>query len=227
MAQIITPEQDKFLAFAGKSKYLREHFYFTGGTALAAFYLRHRLSEDIDLFIENAEVPLHFVTSFIKKAQKELGIENIYTEAGIKYGHHLETAVRAKALYERDKDYVVKDGEIVIVDEIQFFDQSLIGVLQSLVWQGKVVYVAGLDTDWRGRPFGPVPEVLSIATQVYRLQAECSVCSQPAVRSQRIAQSEEDIFLGTNEYEPRCLQHFFVPNLEKTNNSQISLQAIT
>ncbi len=75
MAQIITPEQDKFLAFAGKSKYLREHFYFTGGTALAAFYLRHRLSEDIDLFIENAEVPLHFVASFIKKAQKELGIQ--------------------------------------------------------------------------------------------------------------------------------------------------------
>ncbi|HXK39012.1 MAG TPA: preprotein translocase subunit SecA [Candidatus Paceibacterota bacterium] len=57
----------------------------------------------------------------IEKAQKELGIENIYTEAGIKYAHHLETAVRAKALYERDKDYVVssggKNGEIVIVDE--------------------------------------------------------------------------------------------------------------
>ncbi|MDO8482089.1 MAG: preprotein translocase subunit SecA [bacterium] len=53
----------------------------------------------------------------IEKAQQELGIENIYTEAGIKYAHHLETAVRAKALYELDKDYVVKNGEIVIVDE--------------------------------------------------------------------------------------------------------------
>lgn len=63
------------MAFAGESKYLREHFYFTGGTPLAAFYLHHRLSEDIDLFIEDAEVPLRFVTSFIKKAQKELGIQ--------------------------------------------------------------------------------------------------------------------------------------------------------
>ncbi|HWP61361.1 MAG TPA: preprotein translocase subunit SecA, partial [Candidatus Paceibacterota bacterium] len=53
----------------------------------------------------------------IEKAEKHLGIENIYTDAGIKYVHHLETAVRAKALYERDKQYVVRDGLIVIVDE--------------------------------------------------------------------------------------------------------------
>ncbi len=53
----------------------------------------------------------------ITKAEKALGIENIYTEKGIKYVHHLETAVRAKALFERDKEYVVKDGEVIIVDE--------------------------------------------------------------------------------------------------------------
>ena len=53
----------------------------------------------------------------IEKAEKALGIENIYTDAGIKYVHHLETAVRAKALYERDKEYVVRDGQVVIVDE--------------------------------------------------------------------------------------------------------------
>ena len=55
--------------------------------------------------------------SGIEKAQAELGIENIYTDAGIKYVHHLETAVRAKALFERDKEYVVRDGQIIIVDE--------------------------------------------------------------------------------------------------------------
>ena len=55
--------------------------------------------------------------SGIEKAQRELGIENMYTEGGIKYVHHLETAVRAKALYDRDRDYVVKNGEVVIVDE--------------------------------------------------------------------------------------------------------------
>lgn len=53
----------------------------------------------------------------IEKAEKALGVDNIYTDKGIKYVHHLETAVRAKALFERDKDYVVQDGEVIIVDE--------------------------------------------------------------------------------------------------------------
>lgn len=75
--EIITPEQDRFLIFAGDTKYIQEHFYFTGGTPLAAFYLHHRLSEDIDLFIEDREVPLRFINSFIKKAEMKLGIQKI------------------------------------------------------------------------------------------------------------------------------------------------------
>ena len=53
----------------------------------------------------------------IEKAEKALGVENIYTDKGVKYVHHLETAVRAKALFNRDKEYVVRDGEVIIVDE--------------------------------------------------------------------------------------------------------------
>ena len=53
----------------------------------------------------------------ISKAEKTLGVENIYTDKGVKYVHHLETAVRAKALFNRDKEYVVRDGEVIIVDE--------------------------------------------------------------------------------------------------------------
>ncbi|MDP3785175.1 MAG: nucleotidyl transferase AbiEii/AbiGii toxin family protein [bacterium] len=75
MAKILTFEQDRFLELAGKSKYLRDNFYFTGGTPLAAFYLQHRLSEDIDLFIADKEVPLNFASSFIKKTGKALGIQ--------------------------------------------------------------------------------------------------------------------------------------------------------
>src|SRR3989344_4529468 len=75
------------------------------------------LVKEEDYSVEEKHKQIILTDKGIEKAQKELGIENIYTEAGIKYAHHLETAVRAKALYERDKDYVVKDGEIVIVDE--------------------------------------------------------------------------------------------------------------
>ncbi len=80
------------------------------------------LTKEEDYSVEEKHKQIILTDKGIEKAQKELGIENIYTEAGIKYAHHLETAVRAKALYERDKDYVVKSapsggGEIVIVDE--------------------------------------------------------------------------------------------------------------
>src|SRR3989338_5501561 len=75
------------------------------------------LVKEEDYSVEEKHKQIILTDKGIEKAQKELGIENIYTEAGIKYAHHLETAVRAKALYELDKDYVVKDGEIVIVDD--------------------------------------------------------------------------------------------------------------
>ena len=70
-----------------------------------------------DYEIEHKHKQIVLTDSGIEKAQKALGVENIYTDAGIKYVHHLETAVRARALFERDKAYVVKDGQIVIVDE--------------------------------------------------------------------------------------------------------------
>ncbi len=70
-----------------------------------------------DYEVDHKHKQISLTDSGIEKAQKALGVENIYTDAGIKYVHHLETAVRAKALFQRDKEYVVKDGTIVIVDE--------------------------------------------------------------------------------------------------------------
>ncbi len=70
-----------------------------------------------DYTVDRKHKQISLTDSGIEKAEKTLGVENIYTDAGIKYVHHLETAVRAKALFERDKEYVVKDGAIIIVDE--------------------------------------------------------------------------------------------------------------
>ncbi len=75
------------------------------------------LTREIDFNIDEKTKTISLTGDGISKAEKILGVENIYTDKGIKYVHHLETAVRAKALYERDRDYVIKDGEIVIVDE--------------------------------------------------------------------------------------------------------------
>ncbi|MBI5458062.1 preprotein translocase subunit SecA [Candidatus Kaiserbacteria bacterium] len=70
-----------------------------------------------DYTVDHKHKQIQLSDSGIEKAEKALDVENIYTDAGIKYVHHLETAVRAKALFERDKEYVVKDGQIIIVDE--------------------------------------------------------------------------------------------------------------
>ncbi len=76
-----------------------------------------KLDKDTDYTIDEKLHAISLADAGIEKAEKLLGIENIYTEGGVKYVHHLETAVRAKALYERDKKYVVKDDEVMIVDE--------------------------------------------------------------------------------------------------------------
>jgi preprotein translocase subunit SecA len=74
-------------------------------------------TKDVDYTIDEKHKAIQLTDAGINKAEKSLGVENIYTEGGIKYVHHLETATRAKALYELNKDYVVKDGEVIIVDE--------------------------------------------------------------------------------------------------------------
>ncbi|MFA6797267.1 MAG: preprotein translocase subunit SecA, partial [Candidatus Paceibacterota bacterium] len=73
--------------------------------------------KDVDFTVDEKHKAIQLTDSGINRAEKSLGVENIYTDGGVKYVHHLETAVRAKALFELNKDYVVKDGEIVIVDE--------------------------------------------------------------------------------------------------------------
>ncbi len=76
-----------------------------------------KLVPELDYIVDEKRKQIELTDSGIEKAEKSLGIDNIYTDAGIKFVHHLETAVRARAIYQRDKDYVLRDGQIVIVDE--------------------------------------------------------------------------------------------------------------
>ncbi|HEY4512268.1 MAG TPA: preprotein translocase subunit SecA [Candidatus Paceibacterota bacterium] len=79
--------------------------------------IARKLAQDEDYTIDEKHRSIAMTDKGIEKSEKFLGVENIYTDKGIKYVHHLETAVRAKALFQKDKEYVVKDGEIIIVDE--------------------------------------------------------------------------------------------------------------
>ena len=95
--------------------------------------------------------------------------------------------------------------EVVGIDEAQFFDDQLPDVCNTLANRGIRVIIAGLDMDFQGKPFGPMPELMSIAEVVNKVHAVCLQCGGPATYSFRTVPSESKILLGEKEsYEPRC-----------------------
>jgi thymidine kinase len=126
--------------------------------------------------------------------------------------------------------HVTAEIDVIAVDEVQFFDDEIVEVVTALADRGHRVIVAGLDQDFRGEPFGPVPTLIAIAELVTKLQAVCAVCGSPASRTQRLingkAASYNDpiILVGASEsYEPRCRHHHEVPgkpsSLEKSEKT--------
>lgn len=104
---------------------------------------------------------------------------------------------------------VKEDTLNVAIDEGQFFGEDLVEIVTELANQGKRVLIAGLDTDWRGRPFGPMPQLLAVAEVVHKQYAICKVCGAPATRTQRLVNAENDILVGSDDaYEARCRVHF-------------------
>ncbi len=109
-------------------------------------------------------------------------------------------------------------ADVVAIDETQFFDAGIIEVCSQLAAQGKRVICAGLDTDFRGEPFGPMPELLAVAERVDKLHAICMICGAPACRSQRLIDGrpadydDPIVLIGASEsYEARCRKHHQVP----------------
>jgi thymidine kinase len=100
---------------------------------------------------------------------------------------------------------------VVGIDEAQFFDDAVVAAADTLANQGVRVIAAGLDQDWRGRPFGPMPALMAVAEYVTKLHAVCSRCGGPGTRSQRLVATEGQLFVGgSSEYESRC-RACFVP----------------
>ncbi len=102
-------------------------------------------------------------------------------------------------------EYLEDDIQIVAVDEAQFFDASIVSICNDLADRGLRVIVAGLDQDYKGEPFGSMPELLAIAEYVTKNLAICVVCGNPANRTQRTVHKGEQILVGsTDSYEARC-----------------------
>jgi thymidine kinase len=95
--------------------------------------------------------------------------------------------------------------QVVAIDEAQFFDRGIVEVANELADQGRRVICAGLDQDYLGRPFPPMPDLMAIAEEVTKVRAVCTVCGATASRSQRIIQEGATVLVGGSEtYEARC-----------------------
>lgn len=102
-------------------------------------------------------------------------------------------------------ELVREDTQVVAIDEAQFYDDTLVTVAQTLANRGVRVIIAGLDTDFLGKPFGPMPQLMAVAEEVRKVHAICVRCGSLANHSHRLSSSTELVLLGEkNAYEPLC-----------------------
>jgi len=140
-------------------------------------------------------------------------IDNRFSEAEIVSHSEMKipstNVANSRELFER----VADDTEVVGIDEGQFFDAELVAVCGRLANAGKRVIVAGLDQDYLGKPFEPMPQLLATAEYITKTLAICMVCGGPANHTQRLVASKERVLVGASgTYEARC-RHCFDPTL--------------
>lgn len=136
-------------------------------------------------------------------------IDNRYSENHVQ-SHNAErvpslSVQRASQILELIDD----NTRVVGIDEVQFFDDTVVDVANKLAYRGVRVICAGLDMDFLGQPFGPMPKLLAVAENVTKLSAVCVVCGGPATRSQRLSNernpTRDQVLVGATEsYEARC-----------------------
>jgi thymidine kinase len=136
-------------------------------------------------------------------------IDQRYSKNGIVSHSGLEIASELVSTGSEILERVAPRTEVVGIDEAQFLGESIVADCARLAELGKRVIVAGLDTDFMGRPFEPMPRLLAVAEEITKLLAICMQCGNPAVHTQRIVASEELIVVGAGGmYEARCRRCF-------------------
>jgi len=135
---------------------------------------------------------------------------------------HDENAIPSTPVHAAQQILLLESSaDVIAIDEAQFFNTELVDVCNRLARAGKRVIVAGLDQDYLGQPFEPMPQLMAVAEYVTKLHAICVVCGAPANHSQRIVMDESRVLLGAKDaYEPRC-RHCFseVPDVTTSKSS--------
>ncbi|ABY91413.1 MAG: Thymidine kinase [Caldanaerobacter subterraneus] len=169
-------------------------------------------SEELIRRIKRAQIAKQKVQVFKPAIDDRYSIDKVVSHNGTNI--NAISVVKAFEIIE----LLEEDTEVIAIDEIQFFDHSIVDVVREIADLGKRVICAGLDMDFRGEPFGPTPDVMAIAESVDKLTAICVKCGNPATRTQRLingkpAKYDDPIILvGAHEtYEARCRKCHEVP----------------
>jgi thymidine kinase len=164
-------------------------------------------SEELIRRLRRAQIARQKVQIFKPRVDDRYGEDHIISHSEMRIAS--ETLAASSDLLVR----VGGDTEVVGVDEGQFFDLELPAVCSALANRGKRVIVAGLDQDYLGKPFEPMPQLLAIAEYITKTLAICVVCGAPANHTQRLVASTERVLVGAQgTYEARC-RHCFDPRL--------------
>jgi thymidine kinase len=170
-------------------------------------------TEELLRRIRRAAIARKQIQVFKPLIDHRYGIERVASHTGIAWDV-VSAVENADALLA----CVDAETEVVAIDEVQFFDARIVDVCEQLAYSGKRVLAAGLDQDFRGEPFGPMPLLLALAESVDKLNAICVVCGGPATRTQRLidgapARYDDPVILvgGSESYEARCRSCHEVP----------------
>jgi thymidine kinase len=162
-------------------------------------------SEELIRRVRRAQIARQRVQIFKPRIDDRYAADQIVSHSDMKMPS--EVVLSAREILGRLKP----ETEVVGIDEGQFFDQSLVEVVSRLADQGVRVIVAGLDQDYMGRPFEPMPQLMAVAEYVTKTLAICMKCGAPANRSQRLVAATDRVVVGgAQQYEARC-RHCFLP----------------
>lgn len=170
-------------------------------------------TEELLRRVRRAEIARKHLLLFKPTVDNRYGLERVASHDGMAREDAIVVTTPAELLAR-----IQPDTEVVAIDEVQFFDWSIADVCTQLANRGLRVIVAGLDQDFRGEPFGPMPLLLALAERIDKLHAICVVCGASASRTQRLidgrpARYDDPIILvgGSESYEARCRTCHEVP----------------
>ncbi len=164
-------------------------------------------TEELIRRLRRAQIAKQHVAVFKPRIDDRYSAEHIVS--------HSEQSLLSRVVDDAEEILTLGSASQVIgIDEGQFFRQNIVSVCESLANAGKRVIIAGLDQDFRGKPFEPMPQLLAVAEYITKTLAICMVCGNPADRTQRKTQSHDRVLVGAKDiYEARC-RKCFVPPIE-------------